>query len=648
MLRLVLFASLLIFGAISFSIPGVPIQNYENGNKIKVFANELDSIKTQLNFKYYFLKFCEPSNHDTSLTNENLGSKLLGESTQITPYNVRMNTTEHCQKLCTMKFDAEDVKNFAWMIEREYYANLVIDNLPAIYKSSTGSSHVGYPLGYKNSKKTNKDKDEYFIHNHLTFKIEYYPQGNSSRIVGLTIEPKSLGRLPPEVPTKATDASKKQDTKDTTLPPSESRDIAEDGSEGYCFRHDKVSGKPDPQKLTTGYISFSYDVEFIESNKAFGSRWDTYKLLGNENIHWWSILNSFIINFILTAVIGYIMKRTVGNDIRQYNELRTSEDIQEDRGWKQLSRDVFRPPSKALLLSALIGTGVQVGSMFFLTLVFCCLGFVEHSYRGSLLTTVLLFYTFMGMFAGYYSARIYKMFNGLHWIKCTLVTATLYPLINFIIFCGINILLVFEESSSALDPSTTFALIALWFGISIPLVFLGSLIGYKKQAVQNPSKYNPIPKFIKPQPMYLNANVLCLLGGLLPFGSVFIELVFIMMSIWRHSFYYLFAFLFAVLLILVITSAEISIVITYLQLCNGNHRVWWKSFFNTGSIGLYIFCYSIFYYYTELEMIRFSSIILYFGYMFAVSFTFFVFCGTIGFLSSYWFIRTIYASIRID
>jgi len=633
MLRLALFASLLVFGAISFSIPGVPIKNYENGAKISVFANELDSIKTQLNFKYYFLKFCDPSNHDTSLTNENLGSKLLGESTQITPYIVLMGQTQHCSKLCTMEFDAEDVKNFAWMIEREYYANLVIDNLPAVYKSATGSSHVGYPLGYKSTKKSIKDKDEYFIHNHLTFKIEYYPQGNSSRIVGLTIEPKSVGRM------KATSAEV-NDTNAKDAPV---------GTVGYCDGHNQVPAKVDPQKLTTGSISFSYDVEFIENKeKALGSRWDTYKLLGNENIHWWSIANSFVINLILTTVIGYIMKRTVGNDIRQYNELRTSEDIQEDRGWKQLSRDVFRPPSKALLLSALIGTGVQVGTMFFLTLIFCCLGFVEHSYRGSLLTTILLFYTFMGMFAGYYSARVYKMFNGLHWIKCTLVTATLYPLINFIIFCSINILLRLEESSSALDPTTTLALIALWFGISIPLVFLGSLIGFKKQAIQNPSKYNPIPKFIKPQPFYLNANVLCLLGGLLPFGSVFIELVFIMMSIWRHSFYYLFAFLFAVLLILVITSAEISIVITYLQLCNGNHRVWWKSFFNTGSIGLYIFCYSIFYYYTELEIIRFSSIILYFGYMFAVSFTFFIFCGTVGFLSSYWFIRTIYASIRID
>jgi len=37
-----------------------------------------------------------------------------------------------------------------------------------------------------------------------------------------------------------------------------------------------------------------------------------------------------------------------------------------------------------------------------------------------------------------------------------------------------------------------------------------------------------------------------------------------MMSVWGHSFYYLFAFLFFIILILIITCAEISIVITYL------------------------------------------------------------------------------------
>ena len=82
---------------------------------------------------------------------------------------------------------------------------------------------------------------------------------------------------------------------------------------------------------------------------------------------------------------------------------------------------------------------------------------------------------------------------------------------------------------------------------------------------------------------------------------------------------------------------------------SGNHRIWWRSFFNTGSIAIYLIAYSIFYYFRDLSnMKRFSSILLYFGYMAAMSITLCIFCGMIGFLASYWFVRQIYSSIRID
>jgi hypothetical protein len=59
-----------------------------------------------------------------------------------------------------------------------------------------------------------------------------------------------------------------------------------------------------------------------------------------------------------------------------------------------------------------------------------------------------------------------------------------------------------------------------------------------------------------------------MMGGILPFGAVFIELFFILSSVWSHQFYYLFSFLFLVFLILIITCAEISIVMCYFQLCS--------------------------------------------------------------------------------
>jgi len=39
---------------------------------------------------------------------------------------------------------------------------------------------------------------------------------------------------------------------------------------------------------------------------------------------------------------------------------------------------------------------------------------------------------------------------------------------------------------------------------------------------------------------------------------------------------------------------------------------------------------------------------LYFGYMFMISFSFFILTGTIGFYSCFWFVNKIYSSIKVD
>jgi len=223
---------------------------------------------------------------------------------------------------------------------------------------------------------------------------------------------------------------------------------------------------PEPQILKPGDVSFSYDIKFIEAsnNEAFGSRWDPYKQAGSESTHWWSILSSLVIIIALTKVICSIT-RNIRNDVREANvKLRIFEEIQEEeKGWRSLSRDVFRPPSKTLLFSSLIGTGVQIGKSFLWTLVYICLGFLEYRERGSLATTTIFFFTFMAAFAGYSSARIYKIFKGSEWIKCSLVTVSLYPSITFIIFCGIHLLLFFEGTRNTVKTFIHLNLIKSWY-----------------------------------------------------------------------------------------------------------------------------------------------------------------------------------------
>ena len=43
-----------------------------------------------------------------------------------------------------------------------------------------------------------------------------------------------------------------------------------------------------------------------------------------------------------------------------------------------------------------------------------------------------------------------------------------------------------------------------------------------------------------------------------------------------------------------------------------------------------------------------TGTVLYFGYMFIISSSFFLLTGTIGFLACFWFVRVIYGAIKVD
>merc|ERR1719229_991333 len=104
----------------------------------------------------------------------------------------------------------------------------------------------------------------------------------------------------------------------------------------------------------------------------------------------------------------------------------------------------------------------------------------------------------------------------------------------------------------------------------------------------------------------------CMVGGILPFGAAFTELFFIMSSLWQHQFYYLFGFLALVLVILIVTCAEISIALTYFQLTSEDYNWWWRSFLSSGSSALYVFMYGILYFESRLNIEKTVSILLYY------------------------------------
>jgi len=328
--------------------------------------------------------------------------------------------------------------------------------------------------------------------------------------------------------------------------------------------------------------------------------------------------------------------------------LETKEEVQEESGWKLVHGDVFRPPQRAGLLAVYLGTGVQVLGMTLITMTFAVLGFLSPSNRGGLMTALLLLFVLMGLVAGYVSARMYKGFKGTDWKMNTLKTAFMFPGIIFFSFFVLNLFIWGERSTGAVPFTTLVILLLMWFGVSVPLVFLGSFLGYKRPAIEFPTKTNLIPRAVPPQPWYMSPLFAIFVGGILPFGAVFIELFFILSSIWLHQYYYVFGFLLLVLLILIITCAEITIVMCYFQLCSEDYHWWWRSFLTSGCSGLYLFMYSIVYMMTKMVMTRGVSVMLYVGYMLIASYAFFLLTGTVGFFACFTFVRIIYAAVKVE
>lgn len=81
----------------------------------------------------------------------------------------------------------------------------------------------------------------------------------------------------------------------------------------------------------------------------------------DDEIHYFSIINSLTIVFFLTGVVAMIMFKTLRKDISSYNEMQTLEEAQEESGWKLVHGDVFRPPATSpMLLSVLAGNAIAI------------------------------------------------------------------------------------------------------------------------------------------------------------------------------------------------------------------------------------------------------------------------------------------------
>ena len=642
-------AALLSTPTAAFYIPGVKPDSFQKGDEVPMKVNALTSIHTQIPKPYYRLPFCQPSD-GPEMASENLGEFLTGNKIQTSPYSINMLEDMFCNKLCQVTLDAKETQLLKKHIYYGYHNNWIVDNLPSASIGSTENGQRqkhyagGFPIGFID-KNSGKNSDMY-IFNHVNIILDFHePEGITGeyRVVGFSVEPLSI--------------------RHSFLGGYEWDGVSSDGfskSLQTCTigQHmTKASVQKNQIVNEDEKILFTYDVIWRQSDVSWSSRWDIYLNEGNlvpPQVHWYSITNSIFVVLFLSLLVISILIRNLKRDIAGYNAiaLDDEEDGEEidESGWKLVHADVFRPPSTfPMVYCVFVGSGVQLVISTLCAICLAAIGFINPSRRGSMLNYLLIFYMLCGILAGYTSSRLYKAFRGRAWQVCTLATATLFPGTCFFVFLFFNTVLAFFRSSGAVPFLDIIIMTAMWCCVSIPLVFIGAYLGYKKEAIEFPTVTSTIARAIpEPENFLMNPKFGMLVAGIVPFGAAYVELFFVMTSLWMDQYYYVFGFTLVVYLILLVTSAEITTLVTYYQLVAENHRWWWLSMLTSGSVSLYIFGYSFIWFQTLDPSKLVFTYILYFGYMFLLCFTVFLVTGAVGSLTTLWFVKKMFGSIKVD
>lgn len=367
----------------------------------------------------------------------------------------------------------------------------------------------------------------------------------------------------------------------------------------------------------------------------------------------------------------------------------------EDAGWKQVHGDVFRAPIYLPLFASLLGTGWQLVVLTLGVIIFAVLGPLHgevHEERGEMLHSVIVCYSLSSIVAGYQSGQFFKLYYPTTtaarkqlsvsassssipktslWQLVMLLTVLMLPLITVSIMFVLNTVSLFYGTINTIPFLVIIKLFFIWVFVSVPLCIVGTLIGRHTLGFGSstanksgggagsgggggpldhfPCRVNAIPRPIPEDvPWYGKPIGLIPLAGLLSFGSIFIELYYVLTSLWNYKFYHVYGFLLGVYAILTIVVGMTSIIVVYFCLNSENYLWQWTAFGSGACTALYVFLYGIYYYIFKTQMHGMLQFVFYFGYMILIACNLGILCGTLGHGAASKFVRAIFQNVKVD
>ena len=463
----------------------------------------------------------------------------------------------------------------------------------------------------------------------------------------------------------------------------------------------------DAQHVRAGEtILYTYDVIWRESDKRWSSRWDIY--LTNDyavplQLHWYSAINSIVSMTFLAILMLALFQRvskpptneppqvnygtmTLGMAFRllyhrhfsgSYTSVNNNGDgnqvpsaadqspiaeevaelaeaqRREERNWRKLHGDIFRPPSTLpAIFCVIVGIGSQLTLTCFFVVALAALGMISQAMPGSMVNSFLLVYCLCGFFAGYVSYRLYASFGGgrSQMKDCVKMIGIFFPGAIFLSFLLLDLCLSLSTSSLRVE---TIALgiyfFVMWIFLLLPLVFLGAYLASRQDTMEYPTHTNPSPRFIPPPTKFFGKIFFSLVfGAIIPAGALYVEGVFIMNSIWMRQYYYTFGVGLVIYVVSLLSCGLISMLTCYFQLCFENHRWWWFSFSTGAFTSVYVALYA-FMYRSSLSLD--SSVLthsIYFLYNFWIVVASLLIFGSTSVLSALFFLNKLYSTLELD
>ena len=183
--------------------------------------------------------------------------------------------------------------------------------------------------------------------------------------------------------------------------------------------------------------------------------------------------------------------------------------------------------------------------------------------RPIVLYVSIAFLAICGFLNGYITSRTMKFFKIMDWRISALTSAMIFPCYVLFTLSLADVVEYVFGTAVAVPLSEGLLHYLLWWALDAPFAVLGAYHGFKKPLGLEPD-ISPVKGEIPAMPWYLrNSAIVCLYGPVI-FATIGFEVNYLMDSIWRsYMIYAMFGILILSLIMMAVTIASLSIVVTY-------------------------------------------------------------------------------------